>query len=507
MTSDVASLPRWWVVGFSGHRTLARPADTAKLLSRALDSLAGRNPWLAGISSVAAGADTLFCEEMLHRGYPLSVVLPFPAARFQQDFAGDRVGWARVEAVIAKAGAVEVVHAESAATVSAAAIPGPGSVAPSPAADDDTAAYMEAGVRTIDQADLLVAVWDEQLGKGFGGTADAVQYARGLGLPVVIVNPISGHITEVGFDGLRIPDGQPARPQTAIADPKALVERYFEAVDAQAEQSAPLVRQLVRVCVWLHLVAASIAAAVTVFPTPHGAVVAAALIDVGVLAIALTLLAVRGTRYRPWLRLRSEAEVCRSFLATWDIRRLVPARYHPTSTLPGLSALYATLRLLGQMDRSPAVSLAEARQAYEDTRVSAQIRYFEQKLGEAHVQEVRRRGLTKLCTTGALVASLLLAAAAFTGTVPERAARWLEFVAIVLPLLATACGVLLITDDSSRRTVRYAEMARTLRVLLPRLHASRTWESLARVSASIESELLQEVIEWRAFARHTEHVH
>jgi hypothetical protein len=159
------------------------------------------------------------------------------------------------------------------------------------------------------------------------------------------------------------------------------------------------------------------------------------------------------------------------------------------------------------MDRSPAVSLAEARQAYEDTRVSAQIRYFEQKLGEAHVQEVRRRGLTKLCTTGALIASLLLAAAAFTGTVPERAARWLEFVAIVLPLLATACGVLLITDDSSRRTVRYAEMARTLRVLLPRLHASRTWESLARVSASIESELLQEVIEWRAFARHTEHVH
>ena len=98
MRSEVARLPRWWVVGFSGYRDLARPADAARLLSSALDSLASRNPWLAGVSSAAAGADTLFCEEMLCRNYPVSVVLPFPVARFQQDFAGDPAGWAQAYA-------------------------------------------------------------------------------------------------------------------------------------------------------------------------------------------------------------------------------------------------------------------------------------------------------------------------------------------------------------------------------------------------------------------------
>jgi hypothetical protein len=113
----------------------------------------------------------------------------------------------------------------------------------------------------------------------------------------------------------------------------------------------------------------------------------------------------------------------------------------------------------------------------------------------------------KICTVGALTVSGILCVAVSTGAVPARATDWLEFLAIVLPLVASACGVLLVTDDASRREIRYAEMTRTLRVLLARLEASRTWESLARVATSIEAELLQEVVEWRTFARHTEHVH
>jgi hypothetical protein len=50
-------------------------------------------------------------------------------------------------------------------------------------------AYMAAGFRIVDTAELLLAVWDGQPARGLGGTADVVGYAHAKGTPVVVVWP------------------------------------------------------------------------------------------------------------------------------------------------------------------------------------------------------------------------------------------------------------------------------------------------------------------------------
>jgi hypothetical protein len=41
----------------------------------------------------------------------------------------------------------------------------------------------------VKRADLLIAVWDGQPARSWGGTADVVAKARQLGLPVTVIWP------------------------------------------------------------------------------------------------------------------------------------------------------------------------------------------------------------------------------------------------------------------------------------------------------------------------------
>jgi hypothetical protein len=48
---------------------------------------------------------------------------------------------------------------------------------------------MAASMLMIDTADELIAVWDGQPARGYGGTADVVAYARRRGKPVHVIWP------------------------------------------------------------------------------------------------------------------------------------------------------------------------------------------------------------------------------------------------------------------------------------------------------------------------------
>jgi hypothetical protein len=50
-------------------------------------------------------------------------------------------------------------------------------------------ARMDASLRTIDDADVRLAVWDGKPARGYGGTADVVAAARERGVPVTIIWP------------------------------------------------------------------------------------------------------------------------------------------------------------------------------------------------------------------------------------------------------------------------------------------------------------------------------
>jgi hypothetical protein len=481
---DDTSLPEWLVVGFCGHRHLVNVTAIDHAIGTVLTRLEQRHPLLVGISSAAFGADLLFAEQMQRRGHPLQLVLPFPPERFRQDFTEQPDDWSRAERTIARAIAVDLA-------------------APAATSGD---AYLEAGVRTIERADIVIAVWDGEPARGVGGTGDVVAYARSIGRPLVIIDAKSGNVAEAG--ATRDADLKVRPTYTPIGpDPREQVRSFFAKADADAARYAPVVRELTRWLVWLHLIAASVTSAALVFGAEGLLALAATAVDVGVLVSAFFLLMARGRRHEAWRRRRAEAELARSADATWDIRRGAPTGVANVISLPGFTRLSQTLDIMRQLDRSPPQELSSARAVYLRHRVADQQAYFATRQVVAHRQVRRRKIVLGVCTAVGVAASLALAVTLFVPRPSPLVVEWLEFAGIAGPLGASAMGVLLISDESSRRNERYAEVASALQTLLPRVEAASTWDSLNRVATEVEEQLLRELLEWRSFVRNTESIH
>jgi hypothetical protein len=218
------------------------------------------------------------------------------------------------------------------------------------------------------------------------------------------------------------------------------------------------------------------------------------------------MLLFRDRRHSFWLKDRTEAEICRSFLATWDIRRHATQSHQPRPPLPGMERLFMTLRLLRQMDQPREDSFETVRYEYSTSRLQFQIDYFTSKLAESAAVDTHRTRLMQVATIGAVLCAISLTIFSFL-PVGRPIEKTVELLAICLPLLTTALGIMAVADESSRRARRYPEMIKALERFKPRVVASRTWDSLARIATEVEEELLQEVLEWRSFVRHTEHLH
>ncbi|GAB4050703.1 hypothetical protein GCM10028775_24090 [Catellatospora paridis] len=148
----------------TGHIDLT--AETAALVAAALGELLAdyRPEELAGVSCLAAGADTIFAEAVVAYGARLEVVLPAADYRDRQVAPEHAAAFDRLAG---HAASVQVMpHAQA----------GP-------------AAYEDANAAMLTGCDLLVAVWDGQPPADRGGTAAVVARARALALPVVVVWP------------------------------------------------------------------------------------------------------------------------------------------------------------------------------------------------------------------------------------------------------------------------------------------------------------------------------
>jgi hypothetical protein len=150
------------VVGFSGHQALSDL--TSELIRGALQHELAQLVPLVGLTSLAAGADQIFAQCVLDLGGELSVIVP--SKRYEETFASpdDLANYRRLLSVAAST--VELNHS-----------------APS------EAAYWDAGRHVVEQAKVLVAVWDGLPAAGLGGTADVVKYATELGREVIVVWP------------------------------------------------------------------------------------------------------------------------------------------------------------------------------------------------------------------------------------------------------------------------------------------------------------------------------
>jgi len=148
----------------TGHRDLARPDEVAAAVDAALDALAGDEGLpLVALSGLAEGADRIVAQRVLARpGGRLIALLPLEPADYVADFA-DVASVEEFTALLGAADEYEVVRG-----------------APS---DDWTreAAYERAGHAMLDRADVLLALWDGEPGRGRGGTAEMVFEAGLIG--------------------------------------------------------------------------------------------------------------------------------------------------------------------------------------------------------------------------------------------------------------------------------------------------------------------------------------
>lgn len=150
-------------IAITGHRGL--PAQTTALVdAQSRAEVAGRaDGELIGISCIADGPDSLFARVVLELGGGLVVVVP--ARQYRACLPAEHHP---VYDILLSA-AMEVIELDR--------------------EESDSEAHQAGSVRMLDRADELIAVWDGQPARGYGGTADVVAVARERGMPVTIVWP------------------------------------------------------------------------------------------------------------------------------------------------------------------------------------------------------------------------------------------------------------------------------------------------------------------------------
>src|SRR5262249_46336344 len=144
------------------------PPATVGVVDAALRAEIAKYPAdeLVGVSCIADGADSLFAQAILDHGGQLEVIVPADEYR-----AGlPACHYPTYDRLLAAAGAVDRL----------------------PCHESTSEAHMAASEHMLDHIDQLIAVWDGQPARGYGGTADVVNQALRSDVDVIVVWPEGG---------------------------------------------------------------------------------------------------------------------------------------------------------------------------------------------------------------------------------------------------------------------------------------------------------------------------
>lgn len=150
-------------LGITGHRGL--PAATAHLVRETLDHHVRQHAQqdLIAVSCIADGPDSWLAQAVLDHGGQLEVVIP--ATEYRQGLPAAH--HAHYDTLLQRA---RHVHATGLQV-------------------SDSHAHMAGSEILVGMVDELLAVWDGQPARGYGGTADVVAYAERTGVPVRVLWP------------------------------------------------------------------------------------------------------------------------------------------------------------------------------------------------------------------------------------------------------------------------------------------------------------------------------
>jgi hypothetical protein len=155
-----------------------------------------RAPALTLVSTLADGADTIAAKAALGLGYALDAPLPFAQAEYENDFSSHAVdGHIPLQDFRALVGKARSVLQLPGQRKTDADTKQQGNL-------KENRAYEAAGLTVLNQADILLAVWDGELPHGRGGTADMVAEAARAGIPIVLIDANGKRPVELHWRGL-----------------------------------------------------------------------------------------------------------------------------------------------------------------------------------------------------------------------------------------------------------------------------------------------------------------
>jgi hypothetical protein len=472
-----STLPKFRVVGFSGHRQINEPALIAEVIRAELERLRQTSPdeWIA-LSSVAEGSDQLFVQQARALGLSWHAVLPLPSPEFEKDFSPAE--WAKAEALLAMAEHIRVINENG--------------------TRED--AYLDCGIETVNRADLLLAVWDGDQARGKGGTGDVVAYARSLGRPVIIIDAITQAVHRENMEKLAVGDGSLSAlnrlPEKSAGwgdnpfNAPDFIFTFQQKCDYAASHGAPQVRRFIVATVMLHVTATIIAAAALSYNLHFGAIPWLKLFCLAS-ALGVALLLRYHHSHHHWVRCRLASEFCRSALATWGLPRAAPL--FEDLDQPAVHALTRSLHILHSRSAAARpISMGEFRRTYVERRIDDQLGYYRRQEARALPLFVRLKVGFWLATILALLCTMAYAVCRSGDiVVPE----WIEttvfyFLPVTLPVVAAALISLISINDLQRRVARYREMQTILSENRTRIQYAQTWNTLERVVLKTERALL-----------------
>jgi hypothetical protein len=485
-----------WIVGFTGHRHLQAPDKIKQVIGATLRSLRAEIPGrVVGYSSIAIGADTLFAEEWLSSGLPWMALLPRAEKDFKNDFTES--DWVRTHALIQQASRVQSLSGIKEA--------------------ERELAYLECGLRVVEEADIMIAVWDGKSSRGVGGTADIVANARTLSKPLILIEPQSLEVKREHFSPDLFADPEMSYLNEIAAhaapllnektDPAERVRFFFKSVDAKAASIAPRFRLWVAASVIMNATAAILVAATIAFQV--NSFILNILIFVLTAAATVSVFLIKRKRaHQKWIRCRVASEICRSALATWNLAEVAePAWFNH---LTEFVRLVKTIRLMKLTDPARQVTdLQERRQQYLTTRVDEQIHYFRRRRKEFAFALSALSGSFLAFSFLGIARSLLTGSAFGVGPLlpvsPPNAFAW-HFVQAFLPIalpLAAGCTLSLISIfEINRQLARSRAMEGLLIKLREQIQKTESLPGLRRAIENFENALASEVFEWFTLFRY-----
>lgn len=481
MVASCSTIKPCWFVGLSGHRHLANPDAVSGLLRDVLISLqaevVGR---LVGVSSIAIGADTLFARAVLELSMPWRALLPSPAEEFSGDF--EAKDWQVARAILDQA--VEV------------------DVRATPSAKNE--AYLECGLDTVDQSDILIAVWNEGPARGTGGTAEIVAYARSLRKPLIVLNPekLTVHresfpehpFCDIEMDYLNaLPDnGDAPEENTGKVSPDLL--RFFGKADRMASRVAPNFRRWVASSIVMNTCATVLVAWTIAFALRLPLLDAATFVMTAGAMAAVLYLKFRKVHTR-WIHCRVAAEICRAAIATWEM----PALVLPELANQGVAfdRLKNSIRIMHLCSRPrEGLELQYLKGRYVGSRLDEQLSYHEMRSRRLSTMRKRLIWLFWTCSGLAVARAVIASLFGTTGLGPDVVHTLNHFLPLVLPCVAGCALALISVFDLNRQIARSREMETFLRRMREQACRAGSVRSLQRSIERTEQLLSREISEW-----------